>query len=205
MKSKIILTSATALLVSAAGANALEYKPFVGATMGFQGPVYSAAAEDLERVRSMDLPTDFFVFGIETGVRAGSYFDIYNGGITLSATKSTYSKAQYKYVEERFASADLFNISMTYDNYLRISGDKDNRIDFVIGVGFGSMAYHYDLADRDASMTKWSFAPELKLGLDFEVAEHVILSANFRTFFPTRPHYEMDTSYIVAGALKYIF
>lgn len=204
MKSKIILTSATALLVSAAGANALEYKPFVGATMGFQGAMYSASAEDMERIQSVDLPTDFFVFGLETGVRAGSYFDIYNGGLTLSATKSTYSRVQRKYVEERFASADLFNVSMTYDNYIRISGDKDSRIDFVIGAGFGSMAYHYDVAGGD-SRTKWSFAPEIKLGLDFELAEHVILSANFRTFFPTRPHYEMDTSYIVAGALKYIF
>ena len=203
MKSKIILTSAAALLVSF-GANALEYKPFVGATMGLQGAMYSASAENLERTAAIDFPTDFFIFGLNTGVRAGSYFDIYNGGVTLSATKSTYSKAQKKFVDERAASADTFNVSMTYDNYLRISGDKESRIDVVLGAGFGAMAYHIDVANG-GSQTKWSFAPELKAGLEFELAEHVILSADFRMFLPTRPHYEMDTSYIVGGGVKYIF
>lgn len=204
MKSKIVLTSAAALLASVAGANAWEYKPFVGAMIGMQGTVYSETAKEIERVGQFDYPSDFFVFGLETGVRIGSYFDIYNGGVTLSATKSTYSNAKQKYVEERYSSIDNFNISMTYDNYIRISGDKDNRIDLVIGAGFGTMATHAAIAGFE-SQTRWSFAPELKLGLDFELAEHVILSANFRSIFPTRPHYEEDVSYIVGGGVKYIF
>jgi opacity protein-like surface antigen len=205
MKSNIVLTSAMALLVSA-GANALEYKPFVGATLGMQGAEYSAHAKEFERAAQFDYPTDFFVFGVETGVRAGSYFDIYNGGLTLNATKTTYSKAKYKFVDERMASADMFNVSMTYDNYLRISGDKQNRIDVVLGAGFGSMAYHMDSEPvGQDEKTKWSFDIELKAGLEFELAEHVILTANFRTLIPTRPHYEMDITYIVGGGVKYIF
>ena len=203
MKSSIVLTSAAALLISA-GANALEYKPFVGVTLGMQGSVYSESAKAVERDNHFDYPTDFFVFGIDTGIRAGSYFDIYNGGVTLSVTKSTYSDAKQKFVEERAGSMDTFNISMTYDNYLRISGDKQSRIDVVFGAGFGTMARHYDVVGGE-SQTRWSFAPELKAGLEFELAEHVILSANFRTIIPTRPHYEFDASYIVGGGIKYIF
>lgn len=204
MKSKIALTSAAALLISVAGANALEYRPFVGATMGLQGTMYSDSAKDFERIAQIDFPTDFFVFGIDAGVRAGSYFDIYNGGVSVSATKSTYSSIQQKYVDHRVASGDLFNVAITYDNYIRISGDKQNRIDLVVGAGFGSMAYHIDRVVGDNS-TKWSFAPEFKLGLDFELTQHVILSANFRTIIPTRSHYETELSYICGGAVKYLF
>ena len=205
MKSNIVLTRAMALLVSA-GANALEYKPFVGATLGMQGTEYSAHAKEFERAAQIDFPSDFFVFGLETGIRAGSYFDIYNGGVTLNATKTTYSSAKKKFVDEDVADADMFNVSMTYDNYLRISGDKQNRIDVVLGAGFGSMAYHIDHNPvGNDSKTKWSFDAELKAGLEFELAEHVILSATFRTIIPTRPHYELDITYIVGGGIKYIF
>ena len=204
MKSKIMLTSVAALLVSVAGANAMEYRPFVGATMGLQGAVYSNDAKDMERAMHIDMPTDFFVFGIESGVRAGGYNQIYNGGLTLSATKSTYSKVQDKYTDDRFASADMFNISASYDNYIRISGDKASRIDLVLGAGLGMMAYHIDPVGADSS-TKWSFAPELKAGMDFELTHNVTLSATARAIIPTRSGYEMDMSYIVGGAVKYVF
>ena len=204
MKSKIMLTSVAALLVSVAGANAMEYRPFVGATMGLQGAVYSNDAKDMERAMHIDMPTDFFVFGIESGVRAGGYNQIYNGGLTLSATKSTYSKVQDNYTDDRVASADMFNISASYDNYIRISGDKASRIDLVLGAGLGMMAYHIDPVGADSS-TKWSFAPELKAGMDFELTHNVTLSATARAIIPTRSGYEMDMSYIVGGAVKYIF
>lgn len=201
MKSHIILTSAAALLVSVAGANALEYRPFVGATMGIQGAVYSDEAKDLERVAGIDLPTDFFVFGIEGGVRAGGYNQIYNGGLSVSATKTTYSDVKQKYSEDRFASTDMLNIAITYDNFIRISGDKDSRIDLVLGAGLGTMAYHID----DHSDTTWSFAPEFKAGMDFELTHNVTLSATARAIIPTRSHYTFDMSYIIGGSVKYMF
>ena len=204
MKSNIMLTSVAALLVSAAAANAMEYRPFVGATMGLQGAVYSDSVKDLERSAGIDFPTDFFVFGIESGVRAGGYNQIYNGGLTLSATKTTYSKVQEKFTDARVASADMFNIAATYDSYIRISGDKTSRIDLVLGAGLGMMAYHYDPVVGD-SETRWSFAPEFKAGMDFELTHNVTLSATARAIIPTRSHYEADMSYIVGGAVKYIF
>ena len=204
MKTKILLTSMTALLATFAGANALEYNPFVGATMGIQGALYSDDAKDMERANHIDLPTDFFAFGLEAGVRAGSHDRVYNGGITLGATKSTYSKVEHKYSDKRVASTDLLNISATYDNYIRVSGDKARRIDLVLGAGAGVMAYHTDPIDADDE-TVWSFAPEFKIGMDFELTKHISLSANFRTFVPMRDHYAMEGSYIAGGAFKYIF
>ena len=204
MKSNIVLTSAAVLLVSMTGANALNYQPFVGATMGLQGVIYSDSAKDMERATAIDLPTDFFTFGLEAGVRAGEYNQIYNGGLTLNATKSTYSSVQKKYVEQRVASSDLFDMSVTYDNYIRISGDKESRIDLVLGAGVGTMAYHVDAVGAD-SKTKWAFAPEFKMGLDFELTKSVTLSANARVVLPMRSHYEMDATYIMGGAVKYMF
>ena len=204
MKSRIILPSIAAFLVSIAGAEAMEYRPFVGATMGLTGVVYSDSAKDLERINHIDLPNDFFAFGIETGVRFGDYNRIYNGGFTLSATKTTYSDAEDKYSDTRVASADLFSMSATYDNFIRISGDKTSRIDLVLGAGLGTLTYHIDPVGAD-SETKWSVAPELKVGMDFELTHNVTLSASARAIIPTRSHYETDMSYIVGGAVKYMF
>ena len=204
MKSNIVLTSAAALLVSVAGASALEYRPFVGLSMGIQGAIYSSDAKDIERAANIDFPKDFFAFGVVGGVRAGGYEDIYNGGITLSATKSTYSKVQKKYVDIRAASADLFDISVSYDNYIRISGDKANRIDLVFGAGMGAAAYHMDPV-KGGSDTVWSFAPELKIGMDFELTKSITLSATFRTIFPTNPNHNLNASYFAGGSVKYLF
>lgn len=204
MKSQIILTGAAALLVSVAGANAMEYRPFVGATIGFQGLSYSNSAKDFERLARIDLPSDFFAFGVETGVRAGGYNQIYNGGLTLSATKTTYSDVQDKYTSVREAETDMFNIAMTYDNFIRISGDKASRIDLVLGAGIGTMAYHVAPIVGDSD-TAWSVAPEFKAGLEFELTRNIKLSANARVIVPTRSNYDIDTTYIFGGTVKYMF
>lgn len=204
MKSHIMLTSAAALLVSVAGAKATEIRPFAGLTMGVQHSVYTDSMQDLERDEAIDLPNNFFVFGVEGGARFGNYNAIYNGGLTISATKTTYSNAEEKFSDTRIASIDMFNLSATYDNYIRISGDKASRIDLVLGAGLGSMAVHVNPVDEDSD-TEWSFAPEFKVGMDFELTHNVTLSANARMFIPTRAHYTMDTSYIFGGAVKYMF
>lgn len=205
MKTKIMLTSAAALLVSVAGANAFEYRPFAGLTMGIQHVVYTDSMQDHESgTGAIDLPNNFFVFGAEGGVRFGNYNAIYNGGLTISATKTTYSDVETKFSSTRVASTDMFNISATYDNYFRISGDKTSRIDLVLGAGLGAMAVHVDPVGFDDE-TKWSFAPEFKVGMDFELTHNVTLSANARMFIPTRAHYTMDTAYVFGGAVKYMF
>ena len=76
MKSNMLLMGMSALLVSVAGANAMEYRPFVGLAMGIQGLNY----EEAFKKPDIDLPHDFIAFGFEAGTRFGSYDQIYNGG-----------------------------------------------------------------------------------------------------------------------------
>ena len=204
MKSKILLTSMAAILASVAGANALEYKPFVGLTMGLANAIYSDETEDAEKAQNFDLPEDFIAFGIEAGVRFGAHNEIYNYGFTLNADTST-----ERSIEQKFGSAKLGDMTTTYysatfDNYFRMSGDKNKRIDLVLGAGLGSMNYHVDLKNGYDD-TVYSPVVALKIGVDFEVSQSWTLSANTRFFVPTRSHYELDSSYIVGGAVKYMF
>ena len=205
MKSNILLTSLAGLLVIS-GVNAMQIKPFVGATMGFQGVSYSNEMEKIMREAQADLPDDFFTYGIEGGVRFGEHNKIYNGGISLNADATSAGNIENKFTNAKLADVTTFNLSATYDNYFRISGDKIKRIDLVMGAGFGTM--NYDINFKDA-MTKdetiYSPTVAFKLGLDFELTKYLTLSATTRLFLPTRSHYDIETTYVVGGAVKYMF
>lgn len=202
----LFLTSVSALLLSVAGANAMTIRPFVGATMGLTGAVYTSAAKDASMINTFDLPNDFFTFGIEAGARFGEYTKIYNGGLSLNFDKTTYSNVSNKFTNEKLEKFDLMGFSATYDNYIRISGDKASRIDLVLGAGLAEFGHHTDFVDpafEDTTMYSMAFA--LKAGLDFELTKHISLSAMTRMFIPTRSAYDMDINYIVGGAVKYLF
>lgn len=202
----LFLTSVSALLLSVAGANAMTIRPFVGATMGLGGVIYSSAAKDLQTLNSFDFPNDFFVFGVETGARFGEYNKIYNGGFSLNFDKSTKSNVTDTFSDAKRAEFDLMDLSATYDNYIRISGDKASRIDLVLGAGIGESNYKIDYVDALVNDEKtYSMSFVLKAGMDFELTKHITLSAMARMFLPTRSAYYMDTTYIVGGAIKYLF
>lgn len=207
MKTKFILTSLSALLISVAGANAMEYRPFVGASMGLGGLKYSSEMDDHSRRASTDLPTDFFAFGFEAGTRFGEYSKIYNGGVTLNFDMTTASDMKDKFTSLKYAEISTLAISATYDNYIRLSGDKTSRIDLVLGAGLGTMKYEIDyakfteLSDNEAYSPMFAF----KAGLDFELTKNITLSAVTRLFVPTRSHYAADTHYFAGGAVKYMF
>ena len=203
MKSNMLFTSMAALLVTTA-ANAATIKPFVGATMGLQGIIYTDKTEDAAKANSLDLPKDFVAFGLEGGFRFGAHSAIYNGGVTVSVDKTTDSNVEDKFTDHKMAGLDMFYASATYDNYIRLSGDKARRIDLVLGAGLGAMNYHLDPKVGD-SETIWSAVSAFKIGLDFELTQHLTLSANTRVFVPARPHYIAESTYIVGGAVKYIF
>ena len=204
MKSNILLTSMAALLVTTA-ANATTIKPFVGAAFGIQGPVYSDDAKDESKAGYFDLPEDFIAFGLEGGVRFGEYNEIYNGGVTLAAKLSTRGKVEDKFTDDTLARINYSEIYGTYDNYIRLSGDKIKRIDLVLGVGAGAMSYHVDDEGSNHSETIWSFTPAFKIGVDFEINKHITLSAETLIFTPTRDDYLIDGSYVTGGAFKYVF
>lgn len=203
MKSKILLVGTSALIASVAGASAMEYKPFVGVGMGIQGMIYDDAIEDNAEYY---LPKDFVAFGIEGGARFGSYNKIYNGGFSINVDTSDSEKMTYKFTDEVYAKIKTTALTATYDNFFRISGDKIKRIDLVLGAGTGAMNYHLDsqTAKRDDE-TSWSTVLAFKAGLDFELTKNLTLSATMRWLVPTREHYNVASSYIAGGAIKYMF
>lgn len=204
MKSKIFLTGIAAIMASVAGASAVEYHPFIGATMGFTGADYSKEADNKARLYEIDLPTDFFSYGIEAGVRFGAHDEIYNGGITLNMDKTSGEKIAEKFMDLSVGKLHTLVMSATYDNYIRISGDKKSRIDMVLGAGVGSMNYVFDWKE-DPNETVYSPLFAFKAGLDFELTDYITLSATGRLFTPTRSHYAMDTHYILGGGVKFVF
>ena len=203
MKTKLILTSLSALLISIAGAKAMEYRPFIGATIGMSGLGYSGATNDAALAATMDLPSDFFTYGIEGGIRLGGYNQIYNGGISMNFDFTNSEKISDTFSNEKLGELKAFAISATYDNYLRLSGDKTSRIDLVLGAGVGVM--NYDMGLEDYGENAYSTTLAFKAGLDFELTKHITLSAQGRFFVPTRAHYAVDTNYIIGGAVKYMF
>lgn len=203
MKSNMLLMGASAVILSMAGANATEYRPFVGVGIGIQGLIYDDAIEDNAPYY---LPKDFVTFGVEGGARFGSYKDIYNGGFSVNIDTSDSEKVAYKFTNETYAKIKTTALTATYDNFIRISGDKTKRIDLVLGAGMGAMNYHLDsqIVGRDDE-TAWSTEFAFKAGLDFELTKNLTLSAMMRWFVPTREHYNVATTYIAGGALKYVF
>jgi len=203
MTSKFLLTGLTILSATTISANATTVKPFVGATMGIQEAFYSDDAKDFERAAHIDLPTDFFAFGLEAGARFGEYNKIYNYGFSVNFDKTTYSEVNKKFSAVTSAKVDSTALSGTFDNYIRLKQDK--RIDLVLGLGLGTMAYHIDAKNNHFDTTKYSFTPVLKAGLDFELTHNITLSAMARMFIPTRSDYEVSTTLVMGGAVKYMF
>ena len=207
MKTKIILTGISALIMSVAGANAMDLRPFIGLTMGISDIDYSHEMDDAARIGEIDLPTDFFAFGIEGGFRFGDYNRIYNGGMSLNFDMTDAQKIQGTFTNQKFGELKTFAMSATYDNYIRISGDKTSRIDVVLGAGLGTTNYNidYEPVAGLADDTIWSPMFAFKAGMDFGLTRNVILSATARMFVPTRSHYAIDTQYMFGGAIRYQF
>lgn len=202
MKSNILLLGMSAVMVSVAGANAMEYRPFVGLTMGIEGVYYDGGMKN----PAFDLPKDFVAFGIEAGTRFGSYNKIYNGGLTFNVDTTASEKITGKFDNKEHAKIKSTTLSATYDNYIRLSGDKMKRIDLVLGAGLGVMNYHVDNTDvAESDETSWSTSLAFKAGLEFELTKNISLDAMLRVFVPTRGQYGVETSYIAGGAIKYVF
>ena len=174
--------------------------------MGLSGADYSQGTQDSARAGRIDLPDDFFNLGIEAGVRFGEYREIYNGGVMVNLDMTTNRDLQDKFTDAKFAQMRTAALSATYDNYLRLSGDKTSRIDAVLGAGLGVMNYAVDIKASGADdYTIYSTTLVFKAGLDFELTHNITLSATGRLFLPVRGHYEFDTQHVFGGAVKYIF
>lgn len=200
MTSKIFLTSIATVLATVMGANATTIRPFAGATMGLQGAYYNSKLDS----SNIDSPKDSITFGLEAGARFGEYNEIYNYGFSVNYDNSSREKIKEKWTDVTVAKINTNVFSATFDNYLRLSGDKMKRIDLVLGAGLGMMEYNADWTAKSDD-TRWSSLVELKAGLDFELTHNITLSAQTRLFVPMRDAYGIKASYIAGGAIKYVF
>jgi opacity protein-like surface antigen len=224
MKSKILLTSlAAALAVS--GANAAQYRPikmsygpqirpFVGANIGMQRIDYSNQLKKDAALLNIDIPKDFVNFGIEGGFRFGNYHEIYNGGVTFNFDITLSDDVETNLSHIKLAEMRTMEISGTYDNYIRLSGDNHKRIDLVLGAGVGGLdeVTKWDhvgteaaFGDKPANEHDWAFNAVLKLGFDFEMTKNVTLSAHTRMFVPFKSQYDYNYNMIFGGSVKYLF
>lgn len=226
MKTKIALTGIAALMASVAGANAAEIKPFVGLSLGLQELAYSSEvkkeADGFDEAgiyqgadAVYEMPTDFIDFGVAAGVRFGAHNQIYNGGFTVNADWTSSSDVKTKLFDLKLAEISTQQYSVTYDNYIRLSGDKARRIDLVLGLGAGTIGETMKLSDlmkleaiaagEKTEDKEWSPTIVFKVGADFEVTKHLYIDASTRFILPTRSHPDIRTSYIFGGTVKYLF
>lgn len=179
---KLFLTSA---LLSVMAMPALaETKWFVGANVGYAEPVFSDVVDD-------QIDNDFWkdesgtvALSMTAGMRFGEHDKIYNGGV--SATLSYMpdlgqlkdGDASPLYMD---AELDFTTLYLSYDNYIKLSGDSKYRTDFIasVGLGYGWLeeslsikGYGNETFDDDAMVLvlKFGFGGETKFsGLGWNV------------------------------------
>lgn len=186
---KLFLT--TGLLTVLSMPAMAEVKWFVGAGLGYAAPVFSDIVDDLIDEHFYEDNSGAITFNLTGGMRFGEVEEIYNGGISanysympdLGKLKEDYNNPYY--VD---ASLDFSTFYITYDNYIRLSGDSEYRTDFVasIGLGMGWIAEdlksgsYYETFDDDALafVMKFGFTGETKFeGLGWN-ANLTIVSLN---------------------------
>ena len=147
MKKLFLTTGLLSVLTMPAMA---ETKLFLGANVGFAGPVFSDDVDD-------SIDDDIFKSDSGTGtmsgvfgLRFGEHSSVYNGGV--SATLSYMPQVGHItdgpncvledsygnfYRVDMDGKIDLTTLYFTYDNYIRLSGDEGRRFDLVISLGLG--------------------------------------------------------------------
>ncbi len=117
-----------------------EIKWSIGGGVGYATPIFSDIIDDLIDEDFAEDKSGTLSFNITGGMRFGERDKIYNGGV--SATYSYMSdlghlKDGYNNPYYMDATLDFSSFYLTYDNYIRLSGDAERRIDLVASLGFG--------------------------------------------------------------------
>lgn len=117
-----------------------ETKWFVGGSLGYAAPVFSDLIDN-------QIDDDFWkddsgtlAMSLTGGMRFGDYNKIYNGGVSATFSyipelgKLSDGDANPLYMD---AELDFSTLYVSYDNYVRLSGDSKCRTDFIASVGLG--------------------------------------------------------------------
>ena len=135
---KIFLTTG---LLSVLSAPAMaETKWFIGGGLGYMEPVFSDLVDDSIDDHFFEDDSGTMSFNLTGGMRFGEYEKVYNGGVSATFSYmpnlgdlSDGNNNPY-YMD---ATIDFSTFYVTYDNYIRVSGDAKYRTDFIASIGLG--------------------------------------------------------------------
>lgn len=137
MKKIFLTTSLLSILSMPAMA---EVKWFVGGGLGYATPVLSDTLDDLIDEDYLKDDSGTFSFNLMGGMRFGEHDKIYNGGVSANYSyMPDLVRVQDGYHSPYYidGTLDFSTLYISYDNYIRLSGDFENRTDFVASVGLG--------------------------------------------------------------------
>ena len=197
-------------------ATAMEIRPFIGGNLSVNGVAWD---NDLRKEIKADigkLPETFIGFGLEAGARFATA-NIYNAGVTLAYDYIFDSETDINDdIKDYISSFDVgFSaISITFDNYIRVSGKKEHRRDIVIGLGGASIKERIHFAptaqgknvgleeendDDDGTFVVF------KVGYNHQIARNADWYVNGRAFIPTSSDGDADAALNLSTGLRFVF
>jgi len=214
MKESIIIGAISILAVNSA--MAMEVRPFIGGNLSINGVVWDNELRKEIKEDIGKLPEVFIGVGLEAGARFATT-NIYNAGITLAYDYMFDSETDINNnMKDYISSIDVgFSaISITFDNYIRVSGKKEHRRDIVIGLGVASATerVHFEPTSQgknigleeektDDDGTRVVF----KVGYNHQIARNADWYVNGRAFVPTSSDDDTDATLNLSTGLRFVF
>lgn len=214
MKKLIII--GTAFVLSINSAIAMDIRPFVGGNVSINGVVWDNEVRKDAKENIGKLPEVFIGLGLEAGARFVTT-NIYNAGITLAYDYVFDSETDINDDMKDYISlldTGFSAISITFDNYIRVSGKKEHRRDIVIGLGGASATerLHFNPTPRgeevgleeqkiDDTGTRIVF----KVGYNHQIARNADWYVNGRAFVPTSGDDDTEAFFNLSVGLRFVF
>lgn len=137
MKKIVMMTSMFAVLGTSAIA---ETRWFVGGDLGYESPVMSDTLEDLVDEDFLKENNGSVSVSLIGGMRFGDVDKVYNGGVSVKLSYmpdiiSVKDGSELPYYLD--GELDFTTLYVSYDNYVRLSGDEKYRTDLVASIGLG--------------------------------------------------------------------
>lgn len=212
-----IAYSDDAILETVPEDSAADFKVFIGGNIALSGVAYSHDAKTATEDIGVKLPESFFGGGIEVGIKFPQIERVHIAGLTFAYDYAFDSEADIEPFAEDYISCINTGFSawsITFDNYLRVSGDAKHRQDIVLGVGLGRatervemqvtyLGTTYGLYDIDE--TDNGRAVIFKVGYNYNISEHADWFLNGRFFVPSKYETDVDVLFNMSAGLRYIF
>ena len=169
---KMFLTSG--LLVVLTAPAMAETKWFVGANVGYADAVFSDELDDQIDEDIWKDKSGTISMALNGGMRFGGHDKIYNGGIGATlAYMPGIGNLSDGVANPYYMTADMdfTALYVSYDNYIRLSGDAVCRTDFMFSLGLGHGWVKESLKVRElgqASMDDHGLITVLKIGFGGE-------------------------------------